>query len=274
MIAPAVEAPAVPEIDEAEEQGEAMQSNGSYVNSSHVKDLFTPIQLLKRLIFSRPVKLILKLPWTILSSLPGMSVLKQPIQYLFFDQDKEELKPKNDGCSNNEVSKPPLVEEITIPCVTELAKCGVRFLPTMVVPRNLAAYEASNASGPLVFTRYTELMNGIIDTEEDVKLLREKCIILNHLKSDGEVADLWNGISKSIRLNKVPFLDKVIEDANKYYNGKWKIKVGNFMKRYVFGSWQFLTFLAAIFLLMLMTLQAFCSVYSCGRLFHHVSDTT
>ncbi|KAG8643733.1 putative UPF0481 protein At3g02645 [Manihot esculenta] len=313
MIAPTVEAPAVPEIDESEEQGEAMQSKGSYGNSSHVKDLFSeiwklisklnkaPIQLLKRLIFSRPVKLILKLPWTILSNLPGMSVLKQPIQYLFFAQDKEELKPENDLGSSNEVNKPPLVEEITIPCVTDLANCGVRFLPTTgnissinfdpktvsfylpivsldvnteVVLRNLVAYEASNASGPLVFTRYTELMNGIIDTEEDVKFLREKGIILNHLKSDGEVAELWNGMSKSIRLTKVPFLDKVIEDVNKYYNGKWKIKVGNFMKRYVFGSWQFLTFLAAIFLLMLMTLQAFCSVYSCGRLFHHVSGTT
>uniref|UniRef100_A0A803P083 Uncharacterized protein n=1 Tax=Cannabis sativa TaxID=3483 RepID=A0A803P083_CANSA len=39
------------------------------------------------------------------------------------------------------------------------------------IMRNLVAYEASNASGPLIFTRYTELMNGIIDTEEDVKFL-------------------------------------------------------------------------------------------------------
>ncbi|KDP37018.1 hypothetical protein JCGZ_06074 [Jatropha curcas] len=139
---------------------------------------------------------------------------------------------------------------------------------TEVVLRNLVAYEASNASGPLVFTRYTELMNGIIDTDEDVKLLREKGIILNRLKSDQEAADLWNGMSKSIRLTKVPFLDKVIEDVNKYYDGRWKIKVGNFVKHYVFGSWQFLTLVAAIFLLLLMTLQAFCSVYNCARIFH------
>jgi hypothetical protein len=251
------------------------------------------------LLFSRPCKVILKLPWTILSNLPGFSILKQPLQHLFFSQDQEEIKPENEN-SDNEVNRPPLVEEITIPCVTELSKSGVCFAPTTgnilsitfdikavtlylpvisldvnteVVLRNLVAFEASNASGPLVFTRYTELMNGIIDTEEDVKFLREKGIILNRLKSDGEVANLWNGMSKSIRLTKVPFLDKVIEDVNKYYNQRWTVKVGKFMKRYVFGSWQFLTLLAAVFLLLLMTLQAFCSVYRCSRVLH-INSTT
>jgi hypothetical protein len=41
----------------------------------------------------------------------------------------------------------------------------------------------------------------------------------------------------------------------------------------VFGSWQFLALLAAILLLLLMTLQAFCSVYSCSRIFH-INTTT
>ncbi|KAK9923043.1 hypothetical protein M0R45_031478 [Rubus argutus] len=111
-------------------------------------------------------------------------------------------------------------------------------------------------------------MNGIIDTKEDVKLLREKGIILNHLKSDEEVAKLFNGLNRSIRLTKVPFLDNVIEDANKYYNARWKVKMREFFKIYVFGSWQFLALLAAILLVLLMTLQAFCSVYSCSRIFH------
>ncbi|OAY52734.1 putative UPF0481 protein At3g02645 [Manihot esculenta] len=299
MIVPKVEAPALPEITEAEDQEEGSSGNPS----SNIKDLFCeisklfsklnegPIRLLKRILFSRPVTLILKLPWTILSNLPGFFILKQLVQHLFFAEDKEEAKPEKNEGSNNEVNKPPLMEEIAIPCVAELSKCGVRFLPTTdnissisfdaktftfylpivsldvnteVVLRNLVAYEASNASGPLIFTRYTELMNGIIDTEEDVKLLREKGIVLNHLKNDVEAADLWNGMSKSVRLTKVPFLDKAIEDVNKYYDGRWNIKVENFMKLYVFGSWKSLTLLAAIFLLLLMTLQAFCSVYSRG----------
>ncbi|KAK8479884.1 hypothetical protein V6N13_032744 [Hibiscus sabdariffa] len=132
------------------------------------------------------------------------------------------------------------VEEITITSISDLSKAGVRISPTNgnmstirfdvqtvtlhlpitsidnnteVVLRNLVAYGASSALGPLVFTRYTELMNGIIDTEEDVRLLRDKGIIRNSLKSEKEAADLWNGMSKSIRLTKVRLLDKLIEDV-------------------------------------------------------------
>ncbi|XP_065866515.1 putative UPF0481 protein At3g02645 [Euphorbia lathyris] len=302
---PKIEAPQ-PEITEAEEGGfDHGNEDPISGNSSYIKDLFTeiwkiisklqkgPFKLVQKLLKSRALKVILKLPWKILSKLPGFSLLTQPVNILLMSEDnKEEIKPENDASN---ADKPPLVEEIAIPCVSELSKSGVRFLATTgniksvsfdpktvtfhlpvvsldgnteVVLRNLVAYEASNASGPLVFTRYTELMNGIIDTDEDVKLLREKGIILNRLKSDKEVADVWNGMNKSIRLTKVPFLDKVIEDVNKHYNGRWKVKVGIFMKKYVFGSWQFLTLLAAVMLLILMTLQAFCSVYNCARIFH------
>ncbi|CAK7344087.1 unnamed protein product [Dovyalis caffra] len=285
MIVPRIEAPE--ETSEAEDQLDAM--HGKCIPSRLSEGL---VRLLKRLLFSRLVKYLLKLPWTIVSNLPVCSMLKQLVEYLFFSQDKEEIQPKNKNL-NNELNKPPLVEEIAIPCVAELSKSGVLFVPTTsnilsisfdvktdtlylpiisldvnteVVLRNLVAYEASNASGPLVFTRYTELMNGIIDTEEDVKLLREKGIILNRLKSDEEVANLWNGMSKSIRLTKVPFLDKVIEDVNRHYNGRWRVKGGKFMKQYVFSSWKFLTLVAAVFLLLLMTLQVFCSVYRYTRI--------
>ncbi|GMN49943.1 hypothetical protein TIFTF001_019085 [Ficus carica] len=251
-----------------------------------------PIHLLKRVLFSRPIKVILKLPWTILSNVPGLRMLETPIQ-MFFSQVKEDVKPEDENENHNNNNKPPLIEEITIPSVTDLSKSGVTFVPTTgnlstitfdlktvtfhlptisldvnteAVLRNLVAYEASKASGPLVFTRYTELMNGIIDTADDVKLLRERSVIFNRLKSDEEVANLWNGMSRSIRLTKVPFLDKVIEDVNRYHNGRWRVKFGKFLKLYVFGSWQLLTLLAVVLMLLLMGLQAFCSVYTCARI--------
>ncbi|KAL0010798.1 hypothetical protein SO802_005906 [Lithocarpus litseifolius] len=305
VIVPKVEEPS--EIIEVEDHNEDMQGKEkSSSDSSYVKQLLDviwnmlsklnrgPISLVKKVLVSRPVKVVLKLPWTILSNLPGFAILKQPVEYFFFSQDKAEVKPEDETSGlNSNINKPPLVEEITIPSVSDLSEAGVKFLPTNgsiltvtfdvktvtfylptvsldvnteVILRNLVAYEASNASGPLVFTRYTELMNGIIDTEEDVKVLRERGIILNRLKSDGEVANLWNGMSKSIRLTKVPFLDKVIEDVNKYYNGRWSVKSGKFFKIYVFGSWQFLTLLAAVMLLVMMAMQAVCSVYSCARI--------
>jgi hypothetical protein len=252
----------------------------------------TLVSLFKKLKQCRAIKVITWLPWTIISNLPGMGIIKQPIEYLIFSQEKEATNAGNENINSDDITnKSLLIDEITIPSVTELSKSGVSFvatkghvstisfdvktttlyLPTIsldinteVFMRNLVAYEASTALGPLVFARYTELMNGIIDTEEDARILREKGVILNHLKSDQEVANLWNGMSKSIKLTRVPFLDKVIEDVNKHYNGNMSIKVWKFMKVYVFASWQFLTFLAVIFLLFLMSLQVFCSFYRCN----------
>ncbi|KAK4413965.1 hypothetical protein Salat_2809300 [Sesamum alatum] len=255
------------------------------------------MSLIKRLLVSRIAKFLLRLPWKIVSNLPGMILVKQ-FEYLCFSQEKgekNELENRN-SCSDQCNYRPPLMEEIAIPSVTELSKAGVKFsvtnsgileinfdvktatfyLPmisldvnTEVVLRNLVAYEACNTSGPLVFARYTELMNGIIDTEEDARVLREKGIVLNHLKSDQDVADLWNGMSKSVRLTKVPFLDKVIEDVNCYYRGRFKVRIGKFLKRHVFGSWQSMTLLAAVLLLFFMSLQAFCSLFGCARIFLH-----
>ncbi|KAK0601566.1 hypothetical protein LWI29_025366 [Acer saccharum] len=276
---------------ESSEDGDEQTFSG---DSTNVKKFFTELWKILSHLNKGPIRLVkifFKLPWKILSKLPGFQILSQ-----LLPQVKEDMKDENESSNlNNDANKPPLVEEITIPSVTDLAKSQVRFsssngdistisfdaktvtlyLPTIsldmnteVVLRNLVAYEASNASGPLVFTRYTELMNGIIDTEEDVKLLREKGIILNRLKSDAEAANLWNGMSKSLRLTKVPVIDKVIEDVNKYYNGRWNVKLGKYMKIYVFGSWQFLTLLATLLLLLLMTLQSVCSVYNCSRQFN------
>ncbi|XP_050916720.1 putative UPF0481 protein At3g02645, partial [Lathyrus oleraceus] len=252
----------------------------------------TLISFFKKLKQCRAMKAITWLPWTVISNLPVVGIIKQPVEYFLFSKENEATKEGNENLSSEDITnKSLLINEIAIPSVTELSKSGVSFvatkgdistilfdvksttlyLPTISVDintevfmRNLVAYEASTTSGPLVFARYTELMNGIIDTEEDAKILREKGIILNHLKSDQEVANLWNGMSKSIKLTRVPFLDKVIEDVNQHYNSNVSIKVWKFMKVYVFASWQFLTFLAVIFLLCLMSLQVFCSFYRCN----------
>ncbi|VAI21262.1 unnamed protein product [Triticum turgidum subsp. durum] len=217
-----------------------------------------------------------KAPWKMLAGIPGISGLS-----MHADAD--------------------MSQEIAIPSVTELASSGVRFKPTNgnlstitfnrktatlhlpavtldcnteVVLRNLVAYESSAASGPLVFTRYTELMNGIIDTDDDVTHLRKRGVVINRMKkSDGEAAKLWNGMSRSVQHSKVPDLDAVIDDVNRYYGRRWSVKAKRFMRKYVLSSWKMLTFLATISMLLLTTLQAFCSVYTCSRWFTDVVVT-
>ncbi|KAK1272164.1 putative UPF0481 protein [Acorus gramineus] len=197
-------------------------------------------------------------------------------------------------------TEPPLIEEFLIPSVTKLSKAGVKLFATVgdlssiafdhdsatlylpritlnenseVILRNLVAFEATTTSKAFVLTRYIELMNGIVESEEDVKLLRERGIIHNQLKSDREVVDLWKGMSKTVKLTRAARIDEVIEGVNGYYEKSWKVQTGRFMSRYVFSSWPFLTFLGANLLLLLTSLQAFCSIYGCSRLRATVAST-
>ncbi|KAJ1276267.1 hypothetical protein BS78_05G201800 [Paspalum vaginatum] len=220
-----------------------------------------------------------------IASLPCLSMLGEPIEQL--TQQATERSGASDVQSKN---TSPLLEEIAVPSVAELAYTGVRFCPTVgdlsmidfcsttatlhlpvigvdvnceVVLRNLVAYEATVGTGSLVLARYVELMNGIIDTEEDARLLRECGIILNHLKSDGEVAELWNSMTRSVRLTRVPALDKVIDDLNSHYRSCWKVRIRTFVRAHILGSRELLACVALLFLFIFIGLQTFCVVRGC-----------
>ncbi|KAG6390813.1 hypothetical protein SASPL_148558 [Salvia splendens] len=250
------------------------------------------IRVIKCIIFWKPLKLLVKIPWAILMKIPIFRILKAQFEHV---SESLHTEKEEDEESNHE--KPPLMEEIAIPSVTQLVKVGVKFAATSggissirfdkktltlhmpvikldansgVVLRNLVAYEACTAPGPLVLARYMEMMNGIIDTDGDAKYLCGKGIIVNYMKSEKEVAEMWNGMCNSVRLTKVPLLDKAIVDVNKFYNGKWRVRMGRFMRDYVFGSWKILTFVAAIAILLLVCIQDFCEIYSCSRIFPRI----
>lgn len=248
-----------------------------------------PLRFLTKLTH-RLMKLPLRL-LSILGNLPVVSVLKKPLALLL---NTDAAKTKEEGKGEAEESSvkiiPPSRDELAIPSVADLYSAGVKFAPTNgdltsiqfdentatlylpkvtldtnteVILRNLVAFEASAAPGAMVFTRYTDFMNGIIDSEADVRLLRQSGIICNHLHNDGEVASLWNSMGKCVRLTKVRYLDNVIDDVNRYYNRKWNVVVVEFVNNHIFGSWQFLSLVAAAILIILTCLQAFCSVYDC-----------
>jgi hypothetical protein len=148
----------------------------------------------------RPLRFLMKLPLRLLSiigNLPVLSALKTPLALLV---DKDDTKSEVEGEGKGEESSvkiiPPTRDELAIPSVADLYSAGVKFVPTNgdlttiqfdektatlylpkvrldtnteVILRNLVALEASAASGSLVFTRYTDFMNGMIDSEEDVR---------------------------------------------------------------------------------------------------------
>ncbi|KAI6695917.1 hypothetical protein NL676_023627 [Syzygium grande] len=111
-------------------------------------------------------------------------------------------------------------------------------------------------------------MDGLIDTPDNVNLLRKSSIITSHLKDD-EVTRLFNGMSDSIEVNSDCELDEAIKevnDVNDFYNAAPNIKTHNMVERYVYGAWKVLAMVATILFFLLMALQTFCSAYGCSSL--------
>ncbi|KAF0897638.1 hypothetical protein E2562_000361 [Oryza meyeriana var. granulata] len=250
-----------------------------------------PVRFIKKNLISRPMSMATSLPGKLMRKVPLLSAVAPLVGKLWSSPDVEvRLKGVNLGTIINS----PLAQELMIPSVAQLAACGVRFAPapegiagiafdaatatlslpvitvdsnTEVILRNLVAYEAVAVRGPLVLARYTELMNGIIDTGKDVKILRQSGVVVNRMKSDGEAAEMWNGMCRATRLSKVPRLDGVIRAVNAHRSRRATVRLRKMLKRYVFRSWRVLTLLAAVVLLLMTALQTFCSVYQCSRWF-------
>ncbi|KAI3430183.1 WD_REPEATS_REGION domain-containing protein [Psidium guajava] len=177
-------------------------------------------------------------------------------------------------------SEAPAEEKSLIPTASSLAKAGIKFstthfiedikfeektrtfqLPAIklginseVVIRNLVAYEAMSISHPLVFARFMELMDGLIDTPDDVKLLKKQGIVTGHLEDD-EVTKLFNGLSNSIEVNGDCELDKTIKRVRESYNAAPNIKARKLIERYVSGAWKALAVVAIVLYFLFMALQ-------------------
>ncbi|XP_062183633.1 putative UPF0481 protein At3g02645 [Phragmites australis] len=247
-----------------------------------------PVRFLKKNLISRPMSLVSNLSGKITRKVPVLAALVPAVGKLMQSVDVTELlEGMNLG---GMVNSPLMAHEIKIPSVEQLVRCGVRFVPaqkgiagiafdgatatlslpaitldgnTEVILRNLVAYEAVAVRGPLVLARYTELMNGIIDTGKDVKILQQSRVVTNQMKSDKEAAGMWNGMCRAMRLSKVPRLDGVIRAVNVHRNKNKAVRAKKLLKKYVFGSWRMLTLLASVVLLLMTALQTFCSAYPC-----------
>ncbi|KAF8713000.1 hypothetical protein HU200_028790 [Digitaria exilis] len=261
-----------------------------------------PVRFLKKNLITRPMSVASSLPGTIMRKVPVLSAVAPLVTKLLTMTSSSpadvESKLMLKGVSlGSIIVNSPLAQEIMIPSVSTLARWGIRFVPapegiagisfdaaaatlslpiitldanTEVVLRNLVAYEAVAVRGALVLARYTELMNGIIDTAKDVKILRQSGVVVNRLKSDKEAADMWNGMCRATRLSKVPRLDAAIREVNAHRSRRAAARAQKLLKKYVFRSWRILTLLAAVVLLLMTAMQTFCSVYPCNRWFGSV----
>ncbi|KAL4589849.1 hypothetical protein LXL04_002760 [Taraxacum kok-saghyz] len=217
----------------------------------------------------KPFQVIQEIPWDKILTVSGLQTVNDPGQH-----------------------EGPLVQEIKIPSVTSLhyyagieirsTSGGIRdisfvedevtlYLPVItldvnseVILRNLVAYEtAMNFShSSQTISSFVDLISGIIDTDEDAKLLKQKGIIKGHL-TNTQIAEMFNGMNKATRNSGC----KTVASINKYYKKRFVVKIFKFIKKRFFSLWKVVARFFTILLLLLLVMHSFCVFYGCNKLF-------
>ncbi|KAL5566380.1 hypothetical protein UlMin_029544 [Ulmus minor] len=148
-----------------------------------------------------------------------------------------------------------------------------------IIIRNLVVYETmiKSESKSHLLTRYLELMSGLIQTSEDVKVLTDYGIIKKSGSiDDEEIAKMFNEMGKPINLtnplkgiyDEQDPLEKAIKDVKSYYDDSWKVSAGKFIKKWGRRAWKLIKFLAVLVIFLLFAAQSVCTVYDCSASNH------
>ncbi|XP_057814796.2 putative UPF0481 protein At3g02645 [Cryptomeria japonica] len=180
----------------------------------------------------------------------------------------------------------------------ELAKAGIKFEPgsdkitfdrytdtlflpkivisdtyTEVMMRNLLALEFNDAGRPKHVTQYVELMDCLIDTPEDVALLRKSHVIERQsmMITDEYVAKMLDGMAKPLFfagfLEHAQELKAGIRETliKNYYRSKIRNTWAEFHGEHLSRPWKALALLTAILVVGLTALQTYCSFAVCQK---------
>ncbi|GLT43019.1 hypothetical protein SLA2020_169950 [Shorea laevis] len=105
-------------------------------------------------------------------------------------------------------------------------------------------------------TDYIILMDCLMNTEKDVELLCQSGIISTFLGDNAAVATLFNGLGYHVSFSLERFFYKeLFGDVNKHYGSFWNRNMAKLRHDYFNSPWSLISFLAAVFLLLLSLLQ-------------------
>ncbi|XP_057837336.1 putative UPF0481 protein At3g02645 [Cryptomeria japonica] len=149
-----------------------------------------------------------------------------------------------------------------------------------VILRNLIALEICSQDEEKPITRYAILMNDLVDTSQDVSLLRREDIITGKLGADEDIAKLWNSMVTPTEMPRYGSIDKAVKSINDYHK-KWlkglaflrhRRVLGDFLGLlleflWTYGSrpWWFFSALIVLVVLVLTAVQVFCLFRSCSQ---------
>ncbi|KAJ0442145.1 hypothetical protein HanRHA438_Chr16g0753191 [Helianthus annuus] len=144
----------------------------------------------------------------------------------------------------------------TIHSAVELDRAGVKFKPNEVVAWPLAME-------PYV-TSYARAMDMLIDTHEDIAKLVTSKVIVNHLGSNEEAANMINKICKEVVWEKF-FYGKEWKKLDNHFNGYWPRKIVKLSRTYFSSPWNIIALFAGIVLFALAVVQTIFTVKSTGN---------
>ncbi|XP_057503614.1 UPF0481 protein At3g47200-like [Actinidia eriantha] len=121
--------------------------------------------------------------------------------------------------------------------------------------RNLIAFEQCCPGVPCYFTSYAYLMDMLVNSAKDVKVLQKAGIIQNFLGADQEVSDLLNNLGKESFVNEFIFAE-TCKQANKYSKRYWPATVAHVRRNYFANPWTFIAFCVA-FVAFVITITQF-----------------
>jgi hypothetical protein len=183
-------------------------------------------------------------------------------------------------------------QELWVPCATELEDAGVTFRAkrstatsfldvsfhggVLEIPplelyddsealfRNLIAFEQTYPHMPAHVTAYAVLMDCLIKTPEDMRLLHREGVLVSHMNGDRDVATgFFSRACAQARISSgESYLSFVMGDVVRYQSARWPRWRAALVRNYLSNPWVVTSLAAAIFLLIMTVLQTYFTVYA------------
>lgn len=132
-----------------------------------------------------------------------------------------------------------------------------------IVLRNLVAYEAAASAAATTFklAEYLDLMCGLIRSDKDVIILKKAFIIKGEVSEEG-VVGVFDEIGRLMGDSRKKQPKFVVDDVS---DEVWSVKVKRCANKCLNVVWRFVILVAAVLVVAVLVMQAFCSVFACSR---------
>ncbi|GMP55706.1 hypothetical protein CsSME_00020445 [Camellia sinensis var. sinensis] len=146
---------------------------------------------------------------------------------------------------------------------------GTMEIPNLIVDdttefvfRNLIAYEQYLPPSSMnYFTAYANFMDNLVNSSNDVQILRDYGVIRNLLGDNEVVSTMLNKLVNNVYVSLICY-EQVYHDVNKHCKGRCNVWLATLRQDYFNTPWALISFLAAVVLLLLTVVQTVCSVLS------------